>query len=101
MDLGKQFLEPQFKRLVLAALIELANKMSTRLERLIRKGKGGGAKVLKGPTSVRSTGEKGGEIYHAASVISKAAPARIHQPAIFIRVTDCPDAEAARLGPGC
>jgi len=47
VHLGKHFLEQVLKRLVLGALVELADKMAAWLEGVAGEGEGGHAEVLR------------------------------------------------------
>jgi hypothetical protein len=95
VDLGEEPLQFRLKSFFLCSLVELAEKVAARLERIERKGQGRHTQVLRALAHVLSNNQMPN---HAPCVISEAVAARVHHPKIW--VTKALLVEAGRLVPG-
>jgi hypothetical protein len=95
VDLGEETLQLRLKGLLLGSLVELAEKVATRLESIKRKGQGRHTQVLCVLAQHLSNDQMPN---HAPCVISESVAARVHHPKIW--VTKALLVEAGRLVPG-
>ena len=101
MNLVEQSLQGFLQRLILCALIELADEMTARLQGLEAELEGRSTKVLRGRPLASDLCLKSpalGTHYHASSVIAKVVTTRVHHPKIRVGQRSLP--EACGLLPG-